>query len=169
MQNNTQTTTSIQSKVLLTYLQEKRWQKWNFPSHTLFLIVLTCPYICRIICNCSDQTFSTVIYTNQENVHIYQWERDRHPPQSFLDCQSLDVLCSISGCAGCGEDIKTGQALLALDKQWHLWCFTCTKCGCLLAGEYMGRSGESFLFMYSICFQVQERDKKQRYWILIIL
>lgn len=42
-------------------------------------------------------------------------------------------------CAGCDDDIKSGQALLALDKQWHLWCFTCNKCGCLLAGEYMGR------------------------------
>ena len=42
-------------------------------------------------------------------------------------------------CAGCGEDIRSGQSLLALAKQWHLWCFTCTKCGCLLAGEYMAR------------------------------
>ena len=51
----------------------------------------------------------------------------------------LFFLYSIPGCAGCGNDIKSGQALLALDKQWHLWCFTCHKCGCLLAGEYMGR------------------------------
>ena len=43
-------------------------------------------------------------------------------------------------CAGCGEDIRSGQSLLALEKQWHLWCFTCSKCGCLLSGEYMGRS-----------------------------
>ena len=42
-------------------------------------------------------------------------------------------------CAGCGNDIRSGQALLALEKQWHLWCFTCHKCGCLLAGDYMGR------------------------------
>ena len=42
-------------------------------------------------------------------------------------------------CAGCGNEIKSGQALLALDSQWHLWCFTCSKCGCLLSGEYMGR------------------------------
>lgn len=47
-------------------------------------------------------------------------------------------------CAGCGEDIRSGQSLLALDKQWHLWCFTCTKCGCLLAGEYMGRDGKPY-------------------------
>lgn len=49
----------------------------------------------------------------------------------------ISYLCS--ECAGCGEDIRSGQSLLALEKQWHLWCFTCTKCGCLLAGEYMGR------------------------------
>lgn len=48
---------------------------------------------------------------------------------------------SHNNCAGCGNDIRSGQALLALDKQWHLWCFTCHKCGCLLAGEYMGRDG----------------------------
>ncbi|CAH3140120.1 unnamed protein product [Pocillopora meandrina] len=47
-------------------------------------------------------------------------------------------------CAGCGEDIRSGQSLLALEKQWHLWCFTCTKCACLLAGEYMGRDGKPY-------------------------
>eukprot|EP00112_Aurelia_sp_Birch-Aquarium-sp1_P012577 Seg2645.3 transcript_id=Seg2645.3/GoldUCD/mRNA.D3Y31 product="Actin-binding LIM protein 1" protein_id=Seg2645.3/GoldUCD/D3Y31 len=47
-------------------------------------------------------------------------------------------------CAGCGNDIKSGQALLALERQWHLWCFTCNKCGCLLSGEYMGRDGVPF-------------------------
>lgn len=46
-----------------------------------------------------------------------------------------------SNCAGCGNAIKSGQALLALESQWHLWCFTCHKCGCLLSGEYMGRDG----------------------------
>lgn len=57
---------------------------------------------------------------------------------NMYDCLSL-------GCAGCGEDIRSGQSLLALDKQWHLWCFTCTKCGCLLAGEYMGRSVDNII------------------------
>ena len=53
--------------------------------------------------------------------------------------------CLSVGWAGCGEDIRSGQSLLALDKQWHLWCFTCTKCGCLLAGEYMGRSVDNII------------------------
>ena len=51
----------------------------------------------------------------------------------------LKQILSYKACAGCLNVIKSGQALLALEKQWHLWCFTCFKCGCLLAGEYMGR------------------------------
>ncbi|KAM5125719.1 actin-binding LIM protein 1, partial [Mantella aurantiaca] len=42
-----------------------------------------------------------------------------------------------SSCAGCGRDIKNGQALLALDKQWHLGCFKCKSCGKVLTGEYI--------------------------------
>jgi actin-binding LIM protein len=26
-------------------------------------------------------------------------------------------------CAGCSEALKEGQALIALDRQWHIWCF----------------------------------------------
>ena len=47
-----------------------------------------------------------------------------------------------SMCAGCENDIKSDQSLLlALEKQWHLWCFNCYKCGMLLAGDYMVRDG----------------------------
>lgn len=64
-------------------------------------------------------------------------------------CSSKEAVDDVRGqrlekCAGCGEDIRSGQSLLALEKQWHLWCFTCTKCGCLLAGEYMGRDGKPY-------------------------
>ncbi|XP_031351586.1 actin-binding LIM protein 3 isoform X2 [Photinus pyralis] len=44
-------------------------------------------------------------------------------------------------CAGCHEELKEGQALVALDRQWHIWCFKCGKCGVVLHGEYMGRDG----------------------------
>ncbi|XP_031567014.1 actin-binding LIM protein 3-like [Actinia tenebrosa] len=47
-------------------------------------------------------------------------------------------------CAGCDEEIKGNQALLALNKQWHLWCFTCTRCHTLLSGEYMGKEGKPY-------------------------
>lgn len=47
----------------------------------------------------------------------------------------------ISECAGCHEELKEGQALVALDQQWHIWCFKCGTCGIVLHGEYMGRDG----------------------------
>lgn len=49
-----------------------------------------------------------------------------------------EATCS-SNCAGCGRDIKNGQALLALDKQWHLGCFKCKSCGKVLTGEYISK------------------------------
>ncbi|KAG7334412.1 hypothetical protein KOW79_002819 [Hemibagrus wyckioides] len=47
-------------------------------------------------------------------------------------------------CAGCGRDIKNGQALLALDKQWHLGCFKCKACGKVLTGEYISKDGAPY-------------------------
>ncbi|KAF7710885.1 actin-binding LIM protein 1a isoform X9 [Silurus meridionalis] len=47
-------------------------------------------------------------------------------------------------CAGCGRDIKNGQALLALDKQWHLGCFKCKACCKVLTGEYISKDGAPY-------------------------
>ena len=47
-------------------------------------------------------------------------------------------------CAGCGEELKDGQALMALDKHYHVWCFKCKACGELLHGEYMGKDGAPY-------------------------
>ncbi|KAF7662515.1 hypothetical protein LDENG_00233750 [Lucifuga dentata] len=46
-----------------------------------------------------------------------------------------------SYCAGCGEEIKQGQSLLALERQWHVSCFKCRTCGCPLTGEYISKDG----------------------------
>ncbi|XP_047462703.1 actin-binding LIM protein 3-like isoform X5 [Mugil cephalus] len=46
-----------------------------------------------------------------------------------------------SYCAGCGEEIKQGQSLLALERQWHVSCFKCRTCGCALTGEYISKDG----------------------------
>ncbi|KAM6183489.1 actin-binding LIM protein 1 isoform 7-T7 [Erethizon dorsatum] len=54
-----------------------------------------------------------------------------------------EATCS-SNCAGCGRDIKNGQALLALDKQWHLGCFKCRSCGKVLTGEYISKDGTPY-------------------------
>ncbi|XP_049337220.1 actin-binding LIM protein 1a isoform X3 [Astyanax mexicanus] len=47
-------------------------------------------------------------------------------------------------CAGCGRDIKNGQALLALERQWHLGCFKCKACGKVLTGEYISKDGAPY-------------------------
>ncbi|XP_076855391.1 actin-binding LIM protein 1 isoform X17 [Brachyhypopomus gauderio] len=61
-----------------------------------------------------------------------------------------------SNCAGCGRDIKNGQALLALDTQWHLGCFKCRACGKVLSGEYISKDGAPYCERdYQIHFGVQ--------------
>ncbi|XP_043109514.1 actin-binding LIM protein 1 isoform X8 [Puntigrus tetrazona] len=61
-----------------------------------------------------------------------------------------------SNCAGCGRDIKNGQALLALDSQWHLGCFKCKACGKVLSGEYISKDGSPYCEKdYQIHFGVQ--------------
>ncbi|XP_061692458.1 actin-binding LIM protein 1-like [Syngnathoides biaculeatus] len=66
-----------------------------------------------------------------------------------------DIL-DTSNCAGCGRDIKNGQALLALDQQWHLGCFKCKACGKVLTGEYISKDGAPYCEKdYQIHFGVQ--------------
>ncbi|XP_030235580.1 actin-binding LIM protein 1a isoform X2 [Gadus morhua] len=66
-----------------------------------------------------------------------------------------DVVGS-SNCAGCGRDIKNGQALLALDRQWHLGCFKCKACAKVLTGEYISKDGAPYCEKdYQIHFGVQ--------------
>ncbi|XP_042342408.1 actin-binding LIM protein 1-like isoform X6 [Plectropomus leopardus] len=66
-----------------------------------------------------------------------------------------DIIGS-SNCAGCGRDIKNGQALLALDKQWHLGCFKCKACSKVLTGEYISKDGAPYCEKdYQIHFGVQ--------------
>uniref|UniRef100_A0A8D2JFE2 Actin-binding LIM protein 2 n=1 Tax=Sciurus vulgaris TaxID=55149 RepID=A0A8D2JFE2_SCIVU len=47
----------------------------------------------------------------------------------------------LRSCGGCGSEIKNGQALVALDKHWHLGCFKCKACGKLLNAEYISKDG----------------------------
>lgn len=49
--------------------------------------------------------------------------------------------CDPNDCAGCGDQLKDGQALVALERQWHIWCFRCKNCMAVLNGEYMGKDG----------------------------
>ncbi|XP_028967060.1 actin-binding LIM protein 3 [Galendromus occidentalis] len=54
------------------------------------------------------------------------------------------LLESKGDCAGCGDALVDGQALVALDKQWHIYCFKCTACGQLLHGEYMSKDDQPY-------------------------
>uniref|UniRef100_A0A8C2A7B7 Actin binding LIM protein 1a n=1 Tax=Cyprinus carpio TaxID=7962 RepID=A0A8C2A7B7_CYPCA len=59
-------------------------------------------------------------------------------------------------CAGCGRDIKNGQALLALESQWHLGCFKCKACAKVLTGEYISKDGAPYCeHDYQVLFGVQ--------------
>ncbi|XP_075574140.1 actin-binding LIM protein 1 [Pelecanus crispus] len=63
---------------------------------------------------------------------------------------------NLENCAGCGRDIKNGQALLALDKQWHLGCFKCKACGKVLTGEYISKDGAPYCEKdYQVLFGVK--------------
>uniref|UniRef100_A0A7E4VR20 Actin-binding LIM protein 1 n=1 Tax=Panagrellus redivivus TaxID=6233 RepID=A0A7E4VR20_PANRE len=65
-------------------------------------------------------------------------------------------LGSPSACAECGEQLSTGQVLLALNKSWHVWCFKCSECAAVLQGEYMARDGKPFCCRdYNIKFGVK--------------
>ncbi|XP_068955129.1 actin-binding LIM protein 1 [Petaurus breviceps papuanus] len=81
------------------------------------------------------------------------------PPGDRVTFNGRDCLCQLcaqpmssshkevlssSNCAGCGRDIKNGEALLALDKQWHLGCFKCKSCGKVLTGEYISKDGAPY-------------------------
>ncbi|XP_015188529.1 PREDICTED: actin-binding LIM protein 2 isoform X3 [Polistes dominula] len=54
---------------------------------------------------------------------------------------SGDATSDPGACAGCGNQLREGQALVALDRQWHVWCFKCHSCDTVLHGEYMGKDG----------------------------
>ncbi|GAB1289585.1 Actin-binding LIM protein 2 [Apodemus speciosus] len=61
------------------------------------------------------------------------------PPTSLGN--SAHVTQGLRSCGGCGLEIKNGQALVALDKHWHLGCFKCKTCGKLLNAEYISKDG----------------------------
>ncbi|XP_040419126.1 actin-binding LIM protein 1 isoform X9 [Cygnus olor] len=93
------------------------------------------------------------------------------PPGDRVTFNGRDCLCQLcaqpmssspkelsasSNCAGCGRDIKNGQALLALDKQWHLGCFKCKACGKVLTGEYISKDGAPYCEKdYQVLFGVK--------------
>lgn len=82
-------------------------------------------------------TGERVTYTGKECL----CQRCLHIP--VVDSQSPSRSPTTAGpkCAGCKEELVEGQALIALDQQWHIWCFKCAICSTVLHGEYMGKDG----------------------------
>lgn len=64
------------------------------------------------------------------------------PTNGFLPSTSSSR--PLTSCAGCGEKIRDGQALIALDLHWHVWCFKCTHCKIPLHGEYVAKDGKAY-------------------------
>lgn len=60
------------------------------------------------------------------------------------DKQQLAYQQQFTKCAACKEFIKDSEALKALDRHWHVWCFKCTQCKSLLHGEYVAKDGKPF-------------------------
>ncbi|XP_062553550.1 actin-binding LIM protein 2 isoform X3 [Armigeres subalbatus] len=73
----------------------------------------------------SSPTKAATLHHHQEAIRKQQNSKDVDPNE----------------CAGCHQQLKEGQALIALDRQWHIWCFKCNACGVTLNGEYMGKDG----------------------------
>uniref|UniRef100_A0A2K5V972 Actin-binding LIM protein 2 n=1 Tax=Macaca fascicularis TaxID=9541 RepID=A0A2K5V972_MACFA len=65
------------------------------------------------------------------------------PPGDRVTFNGKECMCQkcSPSCGGCGTEIKNGQALVALDKHWHLGCFKCKSCGKLLNAEYISKDG----------------------------
>ncbi|KAL4149685.1 hypothetical protein QTP88_003566 [Uroleucon formosanum] len=63
------------------------------------------------------------------------------PVKRPASAQSKQNSTNETDCAECGDDLRNGQALYALDRQWHIYCFKCHECSAVLHGEYMGRDG----------------------------
>ncbi|MFH4974715.1 hypothetical protein AB6A40_001424 [Gnathostoma spinigerum] len=63
-------------------------------------------------------------------------------PSSPASPKSPPLPLSPTVCAACDQPLQSGQVLLALGEQWHVWCFKCSECGAVLQGEYMAYDGK---------------------------
>lgn len=70
-------------------------------------------------------------------------QQQRRPGGNSRTLDSRDATAT-STCAGCREKILDGQALVALDQHWHVWCFKCAHCRGPLHGEYVAKGGNAY-------------------------
>ncbi len=91
----------------------------------------------------SNGNGTTASATHPSSSHAHSTTTSRSTPRPSNGVAAVTAPLD-DKCAGCGEDLKDGQALMALDKQYHVWCFKCRSCQVLLHGEYMGKDGQPY-------------------------
>ncbi len=70
--------------------------------------------------------------------------KDKKSSKSKSSNKPKQAVAATIRCAHCSHEIVNGQALIALEKHWHVSCFKCTVCSKPLSAEYMGREGKPF-------------------------
>ncbi|CAI4225607.1 unnamed protein product [Auanema sp. JU1783] len=74
---------------------------------------------------------------------VHGKSREGSPSKSPQHAHSPTPMENISTtCAACVQPLAQGQALLALNQSWHVFCFKCSECGAILHGEYMSHNGQ---------------------------
>lgn len=88
--------------------------------------------MCQVKClgaSARASSYGCSCHTAEPPARELWWSRTPHSRHSSVP----------PDCAGCKEEIKQGQSLLALEKQWHVSCFKCQTCGIILTGEYISK------------------------------
>ncbi|XP_064383280.1 actin-binding LIM protein 2-like [Halichondria panicea] len=73
-------------------------------------------------------------------------QEDIHKIFDFSKVPDVDpkTRTHLGKCAGCRESIRSCQSLIALERHWHLFCFTCSVCKKLLTSEYMAKGNNPY-------------------------
>ncbi|XP_071792648.1 actin-binding LIM protein 1-like isoform X4 [Asterias amurensis] len=70
--------------------------------------------------------------------------KDKKSSKSKSSNKPKQAVAATIRCAHCSHEIVNGQALIALEKHWHVTCFKCAVCSKPLSAEYMGREGKPY-------------------------
>lgn len=101
---------------------------------------------------CSDNSSSVALpATSHNNTSVQrlqledsQQDKNQQMPSPQPARGGPTRLASTANCAGCRQKISDGQALVALDLHWHIWCFKCNHCQVPLHGEYVAKENRAY-------------------------
>jgi actin-binding LIM protein len=93
----------------------------------------------------TQSSHTTPLAIKTEQPHVKKQSELPSPP-----------LGSPTACAACGDQLHSGQVLLALGRSWHVWCFKCSECNAVLQGEYMAKEDKPYCLRdYNIKYGVK--------------